>query len=160
MGTPENLIKNISHYSRQKKWLTRIPHNHRCVWANSDSQLKKSSCPKYNEHCCRILLKLSMQIILIWHSKDNTYTWDHINETLIFELGQLRHMKKQLCWPTHSVTHFRQWPHCATLRNCSGLGLTRRRERANKISCIKRCANSLGPIKYRINTRWPPKHAT
>ena len=31
-----------------------------------------------------------MQIKMIWHSKDYTYS-EHINETLIFELGQLRH---------------------------------------------------------------------
>ena len=60
------------------------------VWANFDS------CPKYNEHRRQILFKLFKQIKLIWHSKDYTYTWTHIYETIIFELGQLRHRVERI----------------------------------------------------------------
>ena len=39
--------------------------------------LKKSSCPKCNEHNRRILLKLYLQRKLIWHSGDYTYSGQH-----------------------------------------------------------------------------------
>ena len=75
-----------------RKWLqSGGPYNHRWVWANSDSLFKKLSCPKCNDQKHQILLKLFMQINFIWHSKDYTYTRTHINETWIFELGQLRY---------------------------------------------------------------------
>ena len=50
---------------------------HRRVWANSDRLLKKSCGAKCNEHKRLFLLKLFMQIKLIWHSKEYTYSGPH-----------------------------------------------------------------------------------
>ena len=49
----------------------------RRVWGISDTLLKKSSCPKCNEHKRRILLKLFMQIKFIWQGKDYTFSGPH-----------------------------------------------------------------------------------
>ena len=45
-----------------------------------------------------------MSIKLIWPSKDDMCTWAHTNETLIFELGQLRHRIETIVL-AHSQCH-------------------------------------------------------
>ena len=84
-----------------------------------------------------------------------THTWAHINETLMFELGQLRHRIEsiRLCNSQYRVlppmTVFAQ--RCEIILVWASQNVVKG---PTKSWTLTSCADSLGPVKYRINTRF------
>ena len=100
-----------------------------------------------------------MRIKLIWHSKDWTYLGPHQCEKIILELGQLLHRVETIVL-THSQHHVLP-PMTVSARGLETILVLASQDVVNgptKFRVLAHCANSLGPIKYRINIRFLSKH--
>ena len=105
------------------------------------------------------LFKNFIQMKLFWQGKDCTRTLTHINEALIFEVGQLRHWVETIVL-AHSQRHVLP-PMTVSARRFEIILLWASQDVVKgptKSSLLARCANSLGPIKYLLNRRFLYKH--
>ena len=91
-----------------------------------------------------------MQIKFIWHSRDNMHLGPHQSNVNIRIGSVTTSSRNNLVGPLTVSRTSANDRICSMLRNYSGLWLTRRRERTNKIQNVGPLCNSSGPIKNRI----------
>ena len=99
-----------------------------------------------------------MQIQLIWHSKDYRYLGPHQWNDNIRIGSVTTSSRNKWVGPLIVSRTSANDRSCSTVRNYSSLGLTRRRERGNKIPNVGPLCKFPWPINYRIIISFMPIH--